>query len=164
MGIFSHYFYSCKCTSQIAANTLGFVMLFNNLSHLNEIFILLSLLEQSPRFPECSLSSVFEDAPTGRESSLSEAWEPPAEASRGAVGAFLHRGEDWCALVTGSWGCWKPNVEEPGAEYLSWSPRHQAPTLRNGDQHPGSCCWVDGAPAAQELAEAEGRVPPVECS
>lgn len=80
LGLFPHYFYPCKCTSQIPANTLGFVMLFNNLSHLNEIFILRSLSEQSPRFPEISLSFVFEDSPTGRGSSLSEAWGPPAEA------------------------------------------------------------------------------------
>lgn len=80
LGLFPHYFYPCKYTSQIPANTLGFVMLFNNLSHLNEIFILRSLSEQSPRFPEMSLSFVFEDSPTGRGSSLSEAWGPPAEA------------------------------------------------------------------------------------
>lgn len=72
LGLFSHYLYPCKCASQIPANTLGFVMLFNSLNHLNEIFMFPSLLEQSPRFPEISLSLAFKDSPPGGGSSLPE--------------------------------------------------------------------------------------------
>lgn len=92
LGLFSHYLSPCKCASQIPANTLGFVMLFNSLNHLNEIFMFPSLLEQSPRFPEISLSLAFKDSPPGGGSSLSEAWDPRSTACRGFVGAFLQGG------------------------------------------------------------------------
>lgn len=109
LGLFSHYLYPCKCASQIPANTLGFVMLFNSLNHLNEIFMFPSLLEQSPRFPEISLSLVFKDSPTGGGSSLPEAWDTQGAALRGAVGVLLLGGGDWRTPVPGfSWGPGSP--------------------------------------------------------
>lgn len=84
-------------------------MLFNSLNHLNEIFMFPSLLEQSPRFPEISLSVIFKDNPTGGGSSLLESWDPQGAPGRGVVGVVPQGLKDTSpGLLLGSQ---KPQVE-----------------------------------------------------
>ena len=101
-------------------------MLFDNLNHLNEIFILLSLLEQSTLVLRNSLL-FLKPAPQEEDPPRVRPGTPPAEASRGAVGAFLQTGGDWgtgLGLLPG-----KPGApgDGAGAEYLSGEPGTRPP-------------------------------------